>query len=88
MNRYRLTYSDGEQEWLDAEGPTQAVAARTRHALPIAITDETALKAWADGLGTRAGIHATPMLDRIDTLEEPELPAPLTWLERMNERRS
>lgn len=61
--RYALKFDDGHVEYVNADGPTQAVALRRggkRAIRPHTITDMTALKAWMS-----ERVHTTPMLDRI-----------------------
>jgi hypothetical protein len=44
VRRYALRYDDGEHEFIDADGPSEAVANRTVEPLPHTITDLTALE--------------------------------------------
>jgi hypothetical protein len=76
MNRYKLVYADGSHEFVDAEGPTQAVAARCwgrQSEQPHTITDLTAMARFTGRRGY-ASLAPAP---------EPEYTQPLTWLERM-----
>jgi hypothetical protein len=76
MNRYKLVYADGSHEFVDAEGSTQAVAARKwglQSEMPHTITD---LSAIARFTGRRGYASLAPE-------PEPEYTQPLTWLERM-----
>jgi len=81
MTRYKLVYFDGSHEFVDAEGPTQAVAARSwgrQSEQPVTITD---LSAIARFTGRRGYASLAPE-------PEPEpAPAATTWLERMRENR-
>lgn len=45
MRRYKLVYDKGAYEYVDADGPSEAVANRTVKALPHTITDMTAMAA-------------------------------------------
>jgi hypothetical protein len=60
MRTYVLRYDEGEPETVLAETPSAAVAARANPALPIALTDMTAV-------ATMRGQHAirSPLLDRM-----------------------
>ena len=81
MRRYKLSYADGAHEFVDAEGPTQAVAARAWGPLseqPHTITDLSAMAAFTGRRGY-AVLAPTPE-------PEPE-PVATTWLERMKEGR-
>ncbi len=49
MRRYELVFDDGHREYIDADGPAAAVAAReggTRTRMPRTMTDLTAMREW------------------------------------------
>ncbi len=51
MNRYRLQFDNGEPEYINSEGSTEAVAARQNERLPHTITDLTAMASFAGRRG-------------------------------------
>jgi hypothetical protein len=61
VRRYRLRFDNAPDEFIDAEGPTEAVAQRTCRTLPHTMTDMTALAAF----GVPRNASPMPLLDRL-----------------------
>lgn len=61
MSRYKLVFDDGHVEFVTADGPTEAVAAREGapdSLRPHTMTDLTAVEAWRN----RPARESTPLL--------------------------